>query len=51
MDSKHTVNLKKFISKDADDTAEVGGVIYTEESVDKFKGNGNMRTIHLVELF
>ena len=38
MDSKHMLNLKKFISKYPDDIAEVGGVIYSGESVDRFKG-------------
>ena len=38
MDNKHTLNLKKFISKYPDDIAEVGGVIYSGESVDRFKG-------------
>lgn len=38
MDSKHTLNLKKFISKYPDDIAENGGVIYSGESVERFKG-------------
>lgn len=38
MDSKHTLNLKKLISKYPDDIAEAGGVIYSGESVDRFKG-------------
>ncbi|MFA6784488.1 MAG: DUF4143 domain-containing protein [Sphaerochaeta sp.] len=38
MDSKHTLNLKKLISKYPDNIVEAGGVIYSGESVDRFKG-------------
>jgi hypothetical protein len=40
MDSKHTLNLKKFISKYPNDIAENGGVIYSGESVERYKGYG-----------
>lgn len=33
-----TLNLKKFISEYQDDTAQVGGVIYSGEPVDRSKG-------------
>ena len=38
IDSRHTLNLKKFISKYPERYREVGGVIYCGESVDRFKG-------------
>jgi len=38
MDSKHTLNLKKIIPKYPDDTAQVGGVIYSGESFNRFNG-------------
>jgi hypothetical protein len=38
LDIKHTLNLKKFIAAYPDDIAGPGGVIYSGEPVDKFKG-------------
>jgi uncharacterized protein len=38
MDFKHTLNLRKFIANYPDEIAEQGGVIYSGESVDRFKG-------------
>lgn len=38
MDGKHTANLKKFIARYPGDVANPGGVIYSGDSVDSFKG-------------
>jgi len=38
LDIKHTLNIKKFISAYPDDIAELGGVIYSGETVESFKG-------------
>jgi hypothetical protein len=38
LDIKHTLNIKKFISAYPDDIAEPGGVIYSGETVESFKG-------------
>lgn len=38
LDIKHTLNLKRLISAYPDDIENLGGVIYSGESVEKFKG-------------
>ena len=38
LDIKHTLNLKKFSSTYSDDVGEAGGVIYSGETVESFKG-------------
>jgi len=38
MDNKHTANIRKFIALYPDDTGESGGIVYSGDSVEKFKG-------------
>ncbi|PKL12927.1 MAG: AAA family ATPase [Spirochaetae bacterium HGW-Spirochaetae-8] len=39
MDEKHTLNLKKFSANYPNDVANAGGVIYSGDSIDRFKGH------------
>ena len=37
IDDKHTVNIRKFIALYPDDTSKSGGIIYSGDSVEKYK--------------
>lgn len=38
MDNKHTANIRKFMALYPDDTGESGGIVYSGDSVEQFKG-------------